>query len=697
MVGAFELSCEGKNMAARTSKTGIQCSLLLLLTLAAAMPAEAQYAMNNYSYSATSVKTTGTYSPQMSTQYTSQISPQPISTASTATLSPVSAAPITSMPTLAPITSVQPTFSSTIMSIPVTPISVISSPLANVNVATLAPLTPTFQTTFQTSVLTSPTFTLSSTQTLSTSVIGNLQPLTQSFSQPKYNFNLLHVLGGIKGTVGNAGGTLGTVVGEVGGAVSEVAGAVGGAVSGAVSGGSGCGSLIPGGILACVASGRQTGVLSQQFAASDSLVNVVSIVNAGVISTAQSNMQLSLFSSANQVLQGAKGQRIGGGVGAMISHNEELVILHRGCIIVASGELPSNIQTRAGDLALKANSLVQIDDTGKHIRVSAVSGDKDSVCLRGGITNGQEVLANPGQELIISADGIEEEELICADGSVETLVLGSIEKRPNVARKTYVAEQNTITDGPARAGRHVRLGNAMPGSFKSGVNSFDPRQAELWNRLKLSTRDDESSPLQISALPGCQLEPSADGALNLIRGTVFVAPKNRAKLQTKFADLEIKRNGLVMVEHVDGISRIKALSGPDDVLVSCAGERMPLAPGQELLIADRAPSDVQINPADAIARRARSSNLSAGELNLILNDFSISSMLRYVGYRKMITSVDAKLFERVLKIAAVVELVGRGRGQYSYSALYQQQNQQAASIAQQVDKISSANDKQIAR
>lgn len=674
-------------MTARTSKTKIQGSVLLMLTLVNTMPAGAQYMANTYSLS--SVKATPTYSPQtqMSTQYTSQISPQPIATVSTstATLSPaMSTASITTMTTALPVTtSIQPSFNTSIMTMPVTSISTLSSPLTTVNLGTLAPLTSTFQTpvfqspSLQSSVLTStPTFTLGGTPS-------------------KFNFNLLHVLGGVKGTGGSGagGGVLGTVGGAVGGVVGGVSGAAGGAVSGAVGGSRpGCPSSILGTLLACASSGRQNGIFSQQFGASDFFSSVVSIVNAGVISTAQSGMQLSLFSSANQVLQGAKGQRISGGTGTMISHNEELVILHRGSIVFASGELPSKIQTRAGELALGANSLVQIDDTGKHIRVSSVSGDADSVCLRGAITNGQAILAKPGQELIFSTEGIEEEELISADGSVETVIQGSIEKRPTVARKTYVEAEATTTSGPSRAGRHVRLGNAAPGLFAgSALNNFDPRQAENWNRMNLSAKAGDEAPLQITALPGCQLESNSDGALNLNHGTVFLAPKYSVKVHTQFAAVEVKRNGLVMVEHVDGISRIKALSGPGDVLVSSNGVKMPLSPGQELLVADRAPSAVEMNPADAIARRARSSNLVAGDYNLALNDFSISSLLRYVGYRKMISSVDGKLLDRVMKIAAVVELVGRARGQYSYSALYQQ----AAKPSQAIEMISiKNNDKQ---
>ena len=62
-----------------------------------------------------------------------------------------------------------------------------------------------------------------------------------------------------------------------------------------------------------------------------------------------------------------------------------------------------------------------------------------------------------------------------------------------------------------------------------------------------------------------------------------------------------------------------------------------------------------------------------------INDFSMVSMLRYAANRQAILTTDTEgtLLARLMKTAAVVEIVTRGRGQYSYY-----QPEEAVSVAQ---------------
>ncbi|MBX9573425.1 MAG: hypothetical protein K2X77_31280 [Candidatus Obscuribacterales bacterium] len=191
--------------------------------------------------------------------------------------------------------------------------------------------------------------------------------------------------------------------------------------------------------------------------------------------------------------------------------------------------------------------------------------------------------------------------------------------------------------------------------------------------------------MQMVVQNGTQFEQNKNGGVKLANGSLFLAPSEDSDIDCKFGRVSVKRNGMMMLEQSAGLCRVKALSGPGDIEVSLDGQKINLAPGQELLIADHLPNETELNPADAIARRSRVKVSSMGSVNVAINDFSIGSVLNYAGYRQMITSSNIKL-ERVLKIAAVVEIVGRGRGQYAYSSLYQLE--QKATV--QAQKISSA-------
>lgn len=385
-------------------------------------------------------------------------------------------------------------------------------------------------------------------------------------------------------------------------------------------------------------------------------VQTLVAVNSALSNAAQMHSQLTLFSSANQILQGARGQVITGKPGTLMSADKDIIILHKGALTVNSGEAPATVKTRCGDLRIKERSVVVVDDQGKDLHVKAISGGENVVEIRSSYKNNV-VTAQSGKELIVSDSGIDEEELISTEGT-EAIISGAIEKRPQIADTRYVPASEEITSKISqRAGRHVRLGHA-------------PSMV---------------SPMQIVVQNSTQFEQNKNGGVKLANGSLFLAPSEDSEIDCKFGRVSVKRNGMMMLEQRAGLCRVKALSGPGDIEVALDNQRINLAPGQELLIADHLPNETELNPADAIARRSRVKVSSMGSVNVAINDFSIGSVLNYAGYRQMTTSSNIKL-ERVLKIAAVVEIVGRGRGQYAYSSLYQLE--QKATV--QAQKISSA-------
>ncbi|MBX9573424.1 MAG: hypothetical protein K2X77_31275 [Candidatus Obscuribacterales bacterium] len=140
-------------------------------------------------------------------------------------------------------------------------------------------------------------------------------------------------------------------------------------------------------------------------------------VNSALSNAAQMHSQLTLFSSANQILQGARGQVITGKPGTLMSADKDIIILHKGALTVSSGEAPATVKTRCGELRIKERSVVVVDDQGKDLHVKAISGGENVVEIRSSSYKNNVVTAQSGKELIVSDSGIDEEELISTEGT----------------------------------------------------------------------------------------------------------------------------------------------------------------------------------------------------------------------------------------------------------------------------------------
>lgn len=394
---------------------------------------------------------------------------------------------------------------------------------------------------------------------------------------------------------------------------------------------------------------------------------------SSIIISAQQQAQLTLFSSANQVLQGGRGQIISGDMGTLLSQEMDTIILHRGKLTVDSGEEMTTVKTASGDVKIKPSTIAIIDNqAGKPLQVVALCGQDDAISVTP--SRGVEVTAKAGQQLLVH-----DEEMIPVDGA-ETVVAGGVELRYNV-QKSDISVGEVLEQYQRRAGKSARFGGHISNpADTTSANSRKRFRTEFWDLL-----DQKGSvPLQVVVQPGTQVQQDSDGNTKLLYGALFVAAKADTTIKTPTLQVSIKRNGLAMIETDENICRIKSVSGPGDLQVISDDSTTDLAPGQELLSSNHAPSEVEVIPADAIARRFRSKDTFGGK-HIWLNDFSILSMVRCPGYRKMIAEVDqsGKLEERILKTGVVVEMVTKARGQYAYSSLYQQKDerQQLSSAA----------------
>ena len=389
---------------------------------------------------------------------------------------------------------------------------------------------------------------------------------------------------------------------------------------------------------------------------------------SSVLVSVQQQSQLTLFSSTNQVLQGTRGQVFGGDAGTLLSQQRDMIILHKGRLAVDSGKQTTIVKTSKGDVKLAPSTIAIIENqVGQPLQILALQGNESAVSISGPATRGIEVTARAGQQLIVSE---KEDEMIPVEGA-ETIVSGGVEMRSSVKR-AEISVNTVVEEYHRRAGKMARL--ASLGANPADTTPVLSRRApgpDNWNLFGEKT----NTPMQVVAQPGAQFQQDEKGNIKLLFGSLFIAAKNNSTISSTFATVELKRNGVSMIEVDDKICRVKSFSGPGDLKVTSGSASYDLAPGHELLICKAAPGETEIIPADAIARRNRTQSKLVDGHHHLLNDFSICSMIRYPGYRKMIAEADAsgKLADKILKTAVVVEMVTRTRGQYAYSSLYAQE------------------------
>jgi hypothetical protein len=151
-------------------------------------------------------------------------------------------------------------------------------------------------------------------------------------------------------------------------------------------------------------------------------------------------------------------------------------------------------------------------------------------------------------------------------------------------------------------------------------------------------------------------------------GAAVMEAEDDTAIETRFGAISLKRGALVALEQSGSLVRVKSLSGPGHVSVALGGKQIEVAPGQELLLTEAAPSEEESLPSDGVGRR-RVGSFAAGGVHATLSEFSIISLLQNAEYlapvRAGSEASDRKMRERMLKVAAAVHTVTAKKGAYA--------------------------------
>lgn len=159
-----------------------------------------------------------------------------------------------------------------------------------------------------------------------------------------------------------------------------------------------------------------------------------------------------------------------------------------------------------------------------------------------------------------------------------------------------------------------------------------------------------------------------DGKVQLSGGVLFAHADSDAVVRSRIGWVEAIRGAVFAVEAQSSNLRVRACSGPGLIWVHAEGRRIPLAPGQEVLITDHRPKEEETSPDDSIGRR-QIETVRMDRLSVTLSEFSIVSMMRscpsLAALRRSDCSAEhRRLRDAMLRTAAAVHIVTSKHGRY---------------------------------
>ncbi len=392
----------------------------------------------------------------------------------------------------------------------------------------------------------------------------------------------------------------------------------------------------------------------------------VTSANNAIITVDHERAHLILFSSANQVLCGAKGQKLIGKPGTVISRKRSVVLLHSGALVAHSGQNHLEIETAQGIIDMPENSNAVIElEPGRPLRVIPLN---TTVSVRGVINAPNHTLhATVGEELIVAEKDDAELDLIPVDGLSRTVITGGIERIGGLKRSSaQLPSGHGAVHAKPRTGRVVRLAG---GTMEDKTQSILSQIAPNWKFGSCSSGSQaDGTPLQFVVAPNSKFECSAGDGFKLIEGVALLAAPSPVTIGLPIGQVMAAKGVVMMIESHSGIFRVKAFNSVGDVKVAFHDQMVPLNGGEELVLADHLISSESLNPGDYIARRPSASINNLNGLTYTINEFSITSFLKIRPCYESLQNLDShrQLMSAVLKAAVVVDMVKRGHGQYVY-------------------------------
>ena len=174
---------------------------------------------------------------------------------------------------------------------------------------------------------------------------------------------------------------------------------------------------------------------------------------------------------------------------------------------------------------------------------------------------------------------------------------------------------------------------------------------------------------------GADLKITGQDRMDLTSGKLLIETTGQCVVATPLADIFIKRKALVLIRANKSSSRCLVLWDHDlgSVTVVCQKRHVRLGPGEEAYVTDHDPKGNEIMDDEIGRRRVKVHVLGSGRA-MTTDEFSLmQAMERDPLLYEMFRSPDGRdrmLKERIMKIAAVLNMVTGRRGFYTTGARF---------------------------
>ncbi len=176
--------------------------------------------------------------------------------------------------------------------------------------------------------------------------------------------------------------------------------------------------------------------------------------------------------------------------------------------------------------------------------------------------------------------------------------------------------------------------------------------------------------------PGAEIKELQPDRLQLDRGEVIVEPSHCLVVTTPLAETQLSHKAVVLFRIQGGNERCMVLwdGGPESVVIVFHNRKLCLTAGQEALLTDYDPNYREIVESDDIGRRRIQIHDLKEHKHIVTAEFSLlhalqrDPLLYDLAHSK--DKHDRTLRERILKTAAVLDLVTARHGRYTTTAGY---------------------------
>ncbi|MBI4533891.1 MAG: hypothetical protein HY711_08070 [Candidatus Melainabacteria bacterium] len=409
---------------------------------------------------------------------------------------------------------------------------------------------------------------------------------------------------------------------------------------------------------------------------------------------------LLVFTEHDQVFTGEAGGGkdvlLRGSAGAVLSLEHDMIVPHRGSFVVDTGKNPVRLATSTVGVKIEPQSTAIIDFFPKKvIRVVAVAGgNSEAVKVRTSAKPDEVTSLRAGKEFFIVYD---KAELVAGAYRVPRAQAGMVDISSIRTAERCINISQVVKQEPLL----VEWQTSLTGSKKVVAERFLSHVRDSVGAAQREQSYDSTSyhsvrtprrlvpqcgePLRFLAADGTDLMLSGSREVSLLKGSLYLNTPAQMTIKTPLATVFADKSSLVSAEYKQGRLRVQACSGPDDVCVVCGQYKIPLKPGAEVLLADHYPTQQEVYGTDGIGRRCFNAFALGNSVFIVKADFSIASMLLNVHHLKSLrrpwSTDDKHLLESLLKTAAAIEYVTRGRG--GYFVLPKEKSPEVAACVQQ--------------